>query len=416
MFERYTEKARQAVFFARYEASQFGSQFIESEHLLLGLLRKDQELTARLVGPAGKVEAIRKRIETERPAGKSISTSVDLPLSHELKRAMTLGAEESSKMNHAQIDAVHLLLGIMREEKCFAAQLLRDAGLTEERVREEAQRPSEPPPPAHPDFDTPRIGRADNLTLSAQQNGLNPLIGREREMALLEAILSRRTRHCAALIGDSGVGKSAIVSGLAQRIADGISSPALLDRPLLSIDAANLAWQRGRMVERLEEAMSADTILCVEGLFDSSDANHIVSPLLARGAYIIGTGMPDGFRRTIQAAPAFAAFFHAVEVLPSSLEETAAILAAVKTGYEQFHGVTIAEETLAAVLRAAWRFPTRREFPDRAIDLLDEACVRVRVNRAAAVTPADVAATLTARTGAAVRIVKDKLVEPVEGA
>src|SRR5579872_3404847 len=199
MFERYTEKARQAVFFARYEASQFGSPYIESEHLLLGLLRKDTELTTRLVGPAAKVDEIRKRVEKERPLLESTSTSMDLPLSHESKRILALAAEESIQMKHPQIDAGHLLLGIMREEKCFAAQLLRDAGVTEQRVRDETQRAPEPPKPPPPDFDTPRISRAYNLTLSAQENGVNPLIGRAREMALLEGILSRRTRHCAAL-------------------------------------------------------------------------------------------------------------------------------------------------------------------------------------------------------------------------
>src|SRR5580693_7460104 len=135
MFERYTEKARRTIFFARYEASQFGSLFIESEYLLLGLLREDKELANRLLPSHATVESIRKKIESHAVPREKVSTSVDLPLSHECKRVLVYGAEESERLNHKQIDTDHLLLGLLREEECFAARLLREQGLTLDLVR-----------------------------------------------------------------------------------------------------------------------------------------------------------------------------------------------------------------------------------------------------------------------------------------
>src|ERR1017187_1675585 len=144
MFERYTEKARRIIFFGRYEASQFGSPYIETEHLLLGLLREDKALANRFLRSHAAVESIRKQIERHTAPGESVSTSVDLPLSHECKRVLAYGAEEAERLNHEYIGTAHLLLGLLREEKCFAAQLLREQGLTPDSVREQVQQ-SEPP-------------------------------------------------------------------------------------------------------------------------------------------------------------------------------------------------------------------------------------------------------------------------------
>src|SRR5450756_568377 len=144
MFERYTEKARRVIFFARYEASQFGTPYIETEHLLLGLLREDKALANRFLPMPAAVESIRTQIERHTAPGESVSTSVDLPLSHECTRVLAYGAEEAQRLNHKHIGTEHLLLGILREEKCFAAQLLREQGLTLGSVRKQAQQ-SEPP-------------------------------------------------------------------------------------------------------------------------------------------------------------------------------------------------------------------------------------------------------------------------------
>src|ERR1700757_3203903 len=139
MFERYTEKARRVIFFARYEASQFGSPYIETEHLLLGLLREDKALANRFLRSHAAVDSIRKQIEGHTTVREKVSTSIDLPLSHECKRALAYGAEESERLNHKHIGTGHLLLGLLREEKCFAAQLLREQGVTLESIREEVQ-------------------------------------------------------------------------------------------------------------------------------------------------------------------------------------------------------------------------------------------------------------------------------------
>jgi ATP-dependent Clp protease ATP-binding subunit ClpA len=168
---------------------------------------------------------------------------------------------------------------------------------------------------------------------------------------------------------------------------------------VLSIDVANLAWKRGRILERLEETLAETTILSVEDLFDSPDANHIVTPLLVRGASVIGAGTQEGFRRTVETAPVLAGYFHVIEVLPPSEAETETILEGLKSRYERFHEVTIAEGAIHAAIIAARRFPTRRTLPDRAIDVLDEACSRVRVRKQTTVSPQDIEAVLAARRG-----------------
>ena len=401
MFERFSQKSRQAVFFARFEASQLGSPYIESEHLLLGIFRKDADLTSHLLGAHKQLEALRKRIEAERPVREKVSTSIDLPLSHECRRILAQAIHEAGMLHQEQIEAIHLLLGILHEEQSFAAKLLRESGITPERVRQEAQGPPEPVPAGATEqvFRIPHIEGARNLTLAAIRGGLDPLIGRAREMELLESILCRRTRHCAALIGEAGAGKSAIVAGLAQRIADGICAEELQDRAILSIDVVNLAWKRGRMVERLEETLAETTILSVEDLFESPDADHIVMPLLLRGAAVIGGGTPVGFRRAVETAPVLAGYFHVIEVLPPSEEEAETILAGLKSSYERFHEVTIAVGAIHAAVVAARRFPTRRALPDRAIDVLDEACARARVRKVNTVTSEDIQAVLASRAG-----------------
>jgi ATP-dependent Clp protease ATP-binding subunit ClpC len=196
--------------FERYAASQLGSPQIEAEHLLLGVLRADIDLATRLVGSAKQLEPIRDRIEKARPAQPSFSTSIDVPVSEESQRVMTYAAEEATLLHHQHIGPEHLLQGLLWLEESFTAQVLRENGITPERLREEANRqtgephplPPSPPPPPVPLLPT------RNLTLAAEQNALDPLVGREREMELLIAILARRTRRCPALIGEPGVWES----------------------------------------------------------------------------------------------------------------------------------------------------------------------------------------------------------------
>ena len=216
MFERYTEKARRVIFFARYEASQFGSPFIETEHLLLGLLREDKALTNRFLRSHASIESIRKQIEGRTPIREKVSTSVDLPLSQECKRVLAYAAEEAERLAHKHIGTEHLLLGLLREDKSFAAEILHERGLRLSTLREELSRVQNDKTAAARPKETSLLGEfSRDLTQSAMENQLDPLVGREGELERVVQILCRRTKNNPVLIGEPGVGKTAIEIGRA---------------------------------------------------------------------------------------------------------------------------------------------------------------------------------------------------------
>src|SRR5450755_3935280 len=239
MFERCTEKARRVISFARYAASQSGSPNIETEHLLLGLLREDQALlTNRFLRSDASVEFIRKQIEGHTAIREKISTSVDLPLSIECKRVLAYAAEEAERLSHKHIGTEHLLLGLLREEKCFAAEILHERGLRLSTIREELARTSqEKAAPQRGQRESSLLSEfSRDLTQSAMDSQLDPLVGRDGEVERVVQILCRRTKNNPVLIGEPGVGKTAIVEGLAQRIADGEVPSFLADKRILALD------------------------------------------------------------------------------------------------------------------------------------------------------------------------------------
>src|SRR2546430_6345130 len=218
MCERYTEKPRRVIFFARYEATQFGSPYIETEHLLLGLLREDKALTNRFLRSHAAIESIRKQIEGRTTIREKVSTSVDLPLSQECKRVLAYAAEEAERLSHKHIGTEHLLLGLLREEKSFAAEILHERGLRLTTIREELSRAqSEKMSSSRPKETSLLAEFSRDLTQAAMENQLDPLIGRENEMERVVQILCRRTKNNPVLIGEPGVGKTAIVRGRARR-------------------------------------------------------------------------------------------------------------------------------------------------------------------------------------------------------
>jgi ATP-dependent Clp protease ATP-binding subunit ClpC len=237
MFERYTERARRVIFFARYEASQFGSTTIETEHLLLGLIREDKNLTNRFLRSSSSIENIRKEIEGRTTIREKVSTSIDLPLSNECKRILAYANEEAERLNHRHIGTEHLLLGILREEKCVAAEILHERGLRLVAIREELARSVPDRQALAKPKETPLLSEfSRDLTQAAMDGVLDPLVGRDAEIDRVIQILCRRTKNNPVLIGDPGVGKTAIVEGLAQRIVDGEVPSFLADKRILVLD------------------------------------------------------------------------------------------------------------------------------------------------------------------------------------
>src|SRR3569833_4662837 len=201
MFERYTEKARRVIFFARYEASQIGSPYIEDEHLLLGLLREDKALTNRFLRSHASVESIRKQIAAHTTNREKVSTSVDLPHSNECKRVLAYAAEEAERLGHKHIGTEHLLLGLLREEKCFASEILQERGLKLAQIRDELARvPQEKAPAQQPKESSLLAEFSRDLTQAAMDSSLDPLIGRDGEVERVIQILCRRTKNNPVLI------------------------------------------------------------------------------------------------------------------------------------------------------------------------------------------------------------------------
>src|ERR1700733_7778888 len=252
VFERYTEKARRVIFFARYEASQFGSPYIETEHLLLGLLREDKGLTNRFLRSHASVESIRRQIEGHTTIREAVSTSVDLPISNECKRVLAYAAVEAERLSHKHIGTEHVLLGLLREEKCFAAELLTERGVKLLTLREDLARTAHVVAARGPEGSTSLTESFKDLTQAAVDGQLEPIFGRDLELDSVVEILCCRHKKNPLLIGQRGAGKTAIVEGLAQRIAYGKVPSCLADKRVLALKPEVVAaWPKDR--QRLEE-------------------------------------------------------------------------------------------------------------------------------------------------------------------
>ena len=401
MFERYTEKARRVIFFARYEASQFGSPYIETEHLLLGLLREDKALTNRFLrSPHTSIESIRKQIEGRTTVREKVSTSVDLPLSQECKRVLACAAEEAERLAHKHIGTEHLLLGLLREEKSFAAEILHERGLRLSTIREELGRvQSEKMSSSRPKETSLLAEFSRDLTQAAMENQLDPLIGRENEMERVVQILCRRTKNNPVLIGEPGVGKTAIVEGLAQRIADGNVPSFLADKRILGLDLSLIVAgtkYRGQFEERLKTIMkelmeAQNAVIFIDELHTlvgagsaegSLDAANILKPALSRGEIqCIGATTPSEFRKSIERDRSLERRFQAIKVPPPNEDDAIQILFGIKDRYEKFHAVTYTDDALRSAVLDSSRYIPDRYLPDKAVDLIDEAGARVKLRQ-----------------------------------
>jgi ATP-dependent Clp protease ATP-binding subunit ClpC len=400
MFERYTEKARRVIFFARYEASQYGSPYIESEHLLLGLLREDKALANRFLRGHGSLESIRKQVEGRTTIRERVSTSVELPFSEEVKQILRHAIEQAERMAHKHIGTEHLFLGILCQEKSLAAEILQERGLRLSTVREELVRSQSDKMTSARSKETSLLAEfSRDLTQCALDNQLDPLVGRDNELERVVQILCRRTKNNPVLIGEPGVGKTAIVEGLAQRIADGDVPPPLADKRILQLDLSLIVAgtkYRGQFEERLKTIMkelmeAQNAIIFIDELHTlvgagsaegSLDAANILKPALSRGEIqCIGSTTPAEYRKSIERDRSLERRFQAVKVAPPNEEQAIEILKGVRDRYEKFHAVTYTPEAIEYAVFHSSRYISDRYLPDKAIDLVDEAGARVKLRQ-----------------------------------
>jgi ATP-dependent Clp protease ATP-binding subunit ClpC len=402
MFEKFTEKAKRVLFLARYEASRRGSELIGTEHLLLGLLQEEEEVTRELFRRSKvSVDLLRAELEALEGERDKISTSVEIPFGEATRRALDYAEEEAERMLESSVGAEHLLLGLMRVEDSAAARLLADRGLRLFALREEAgalaRRRSSAPRKQN---ETPFLNEfSRDLTDTAAAAGFDPLIGREAELERMVQVLSRRRKNNPVLLGEPGVGKTALVEGLATRIIEGEVPRSFLGRRILALDLSLVVAgtkYRGQFEERLkgiigELEQAEDVILFIDEIHSligagsaegSLDAANILKPTLSRGAVqCIGATTPRDYHRYIEKDRALVRRFQPVKIQPPSVEETVRILLGVKAKYEQFHGVRFTDEAVRSAVTQSSRYIPDRFHPDKAIDVLDEAGAWVKLRQ-----------------------------------
>ena len=385
MFERFTEKARRVVFFARYEASQCGSPYIETEHLLLGLLREDKGLTDRFLRSPETPEAIRKAVEQHTTIREKIDTSVDLPLRNENKRVLAYAAEEAERLSHQHIGTEHLLLGLLREEKCFGAQVLRDHKVHLEQVREELRGSPHEPPESQERARHPSAQFSRDFIPDLGQ--LQPLVGRENELERLICVLCRRTRKNPVLVGEPGVGKKTIVGGLVRRIADRTVPTMLAGKSILTLDFGAVERDSAMVRSFLPMLPTEGAIFFVDDLHTplnsvsgrgSFHIEEIIKPLVMSGKIeCISTATPDGYNKSVESHGWLEQHFQAVDVVPATEADAIKVLFGIKDEYEKFHGVTYTHDAITYAVSYASCCIRGRALPGKAVDVMDEAAAGI---------------------------------------
>ncbi len=399
--DRFTRRARRILTMAQEEAKRLNHNYIGTEHLLLGLIREENGVAVRVLREL-KVEPKRVRDVVERTVGRGQRpTFGKLSLTPRTKRVIELAVDEARLMGHHYIGTEHLLLGLVREGDGVAVNVLKGLGISLDKVRRQTTRLAmDSPQYARTKKKTRRTPVLDqlaiDLTAEAEEGKLDPVIGRQTEIERVIQILSRRTKNNPALIGEPGVGKTAIVEGLAQRIIAAETPEPLLDKRLLMLDVGSLVagtMYRGQFEERLKrvinELKESQSILFIDELHmlvgagaagSSVDAANILKPALARGELqCIGATTLDEYRKHIEGDAALERRFQPVFVDEPTVEETIEILRGIKDRYEAHHNLIITEEAITAAARLGARYVSDRYLPDKAIDLIDEAASRVRM-------------------------------------
>src|SRR5580698_6427119 len=433
----FTERVRKVLAMAREEAARLHHEYVGTEHILLGLIREGEGVAAAVLTNLNvDLEEIQQKIEETVKKGKAAAAAgPDLPYTSRAKKVLELAMSEARELNHSYVGTEHLLLGLLREEKGIAAQVLTDAGVNLEAARTETLRllgtempqggtaTAQPGPGAAgaPNA-TPAAGNKGekksktpaldhfcrDLTQLASEGQLDPTIGRAKEIERVMEVLTRRKKNNPVLIGEPGVGKTAIVEGLAQLIATGECPESLREHRVLSLDMAAViagTKYRGQFEERLkavmnEIAQNKNVILVIDELHTldgagaaegAIDASNMLKPALARGELqCVGASTLNEYRKYIEKDGALERRFQTVVVEPPSVDETVEILKGLRKKYEEHHRVTIPDPTLVAASKFSERYITDRFLPDKAIDVIDEAGARARL--AAQAPPPEVAA------------------------
>jgi ATP-dependent Clp protease ATP-binding subunit ClpC len=401
MFERFNEHVRRSLFFARYEASRSSSRAIASEHLLLGMLREADPIMTELLEQFNvDVRELRDELLGDRVALERVSTSPDLPLSEETKKALAFAVHESESMGHGAVGTEHLLLGLLRVDGCTAAQYLTAHGFDLFQLREGVVQHGRELEAEESAKATPHMSEySRDLTMLAAEGQFDPLIGRDKEVERVVQILCRRTKNNPLLLGDAGVGKTAIVEGLASRIIEGNVPALLADRRILALDLSLLVAgtkYRGQFEERLKGLLQelqdhAEIIVFIDEIHSligtgsaegSLDAANILKPALSRGEITcIGATTVREYRKYVEKDRALSRRFQGITIRQPTEEETIEILHGVQSRYEEFHGVRYTDDAIRAAVSHAGRYITDRSFPDKAIDVIDEAGARVKLRR-----------------------------------
>ncbi len=425
----FTERVRKVLAMAREEAARLHHEYVGTEHILLGLIREGEGVAAQVLQNLSvELDDIQQKIEETVKKGKAgQTTGPDLPYTSRAKKVLELAMAEARDLNHSYVGTEHLLLGLLREEKGIAAQVLTDAGVNLDAARAETLRilgtempqgggqqaagaaPAQTPPKGEKKSKTPALDHfCRDLTQLAAEGQLDPTIGRAKEIQRVMEVLTRRKKNNPVLIGEPGVGKTAIVEGLAQLIANGECPESLRDHRVLSLDMAAViagTKYRGQFEERLkavmnEIAQNKQIILFIDELHTlvgagaaegAIDASNMLKPALARGELqCVGASTLNEYRKYIEKDGALERRFQTVIVDPPSVDETVEILRGLRKKYEDHHKVTIPDITLVSASKLSERYITDRFLPDKAIDVIDEAGARARL--AAQAPPPEVAA------------------------
>ncbi|MCX7895604.1 MAG: ATP-dependent Clp protease ATP-binding subunit [Thermoanaerobaculum sp.] len=401
MLENFTDRARRTLFFARYEAARAGSAAIESEHLLLGLLREADEVVEQLLQRFG-VDGRALQHELGGGGRREVAAAGDLPLAEESRRILLLAAHEAEVAGQLGVGNEHIFLGILRLETCLAARMLHAHGITLFAAREELAEIAQERENRKGKKELSALTEfARDLNEFAASGSFDPLVGREAEVDRVVQILLRRSKNNPILLGEPGVGKTAIVEGLAQRIVSGRVPVQLADRRIFALDLTLVVAgtkYRGQFEERLKAILkelkeNPEIIIFIDELHvligagsaeGSLDAANILKPALSRGEITcIGATTLKEYRKYIEKDRSLSRRFQPVVVHPPDEDTTVRILDGIKERYERYHHVVYPPEVLQAAVRLSGRFITDRFFPDKAIDVLDEAGARVKLRRAA---------------------------------